>query len=453
MSKSTKAAFAIIDVETTGLSAKNEKITEIAILIHDGQKEVERFHTLLDPERNIPYRITRLTGINNQMVAGAPKFYEIAKKILQLTQGRTIVGHNVAFDYNFIKAEFKEFNYDFQSKTLCTVRLARKAFPGLPSYSLSKITRQLNIPHSDQHRATGDAEATKLLFERIQQEAEHLIEQPTRKLPKALSEEKIAQLPNTAGVYYFLDAMDQIIYVGKSKHIRQRVQSHLNNNSTKKAIEMQDNITNIRITETGSELIALLLESEEIKRLKPLYNRAQIRSVFRYSLYLNMDKDGYFNLEVDKTDTLRKPLTSFSSKREATDFLHLLVEEYQLCQAHCGLHQGDGPCFNYQVHQCAGACCGEESPENYNEKVSQATDRLRYKHEDFTLLEPGRHAKEYGIVGVKAGSFYGFGYLDKKDVQDAKKRQEAIQPHPSNRDSNSIIQSWIRHKSYEMIIE
>ena len=445
--------YAIIDVETTGLSAKNEKITEIALLIHDGEKELERFYTLINPERSIPYRITQLTGINNQMVAGAPKFFEIAKKFLELTHGKTLVGHNVAFDYSFIRAEFKEFDFDYQSKTLCTVRLARKAFPGFPSYSLGKITRQLGIAHDNKHRALGDAEATRDLFEHINRQAPELLETPPKKLPKALSEEKINHLPNCPGVYHFLDSQGEIIYVGKSKNIRQRVKTHLINHSTKKAVEMLDHIADVKAECTGSELIALLLESEQIKQYKPLYNRAQIRSLFRYGIYLVIDQEGYFNLNIDKVSAVSKPLTTFSSKREATDYMHFLVEEHQLCMSHCGLNPSPGPCFNHQVHKCEGACCGKEKADSYNQKVLQATDRLRYKHQDFVLVEQGRNDKEYSIVAVKSGSYYGFGYLNKKDLQDKEKRQSCIQAMLSNRDSNSIVQSWLRSKQYEMIIE
>lgn len=444
--------YAIIDTETTGLSAKNEKITEIAIIIHDGEKEIERFQTLINPEKNIPYRITQLTGINNQMVAGAPKFFEVAKQILKLTEGKTIIGHNVTFDYNFIRAEFDEFDFDFRRKTLCTVKLSRKAFPGLPSYSLSKITTQLGISHSQKHRAMGDAEATLRLFEQVIHQMPELINEPIKKFPKALSEEKINSIPDVAGVYYFLDSNENIIYVGKSKHLKQRILSHLNNHTTKKAVEMLSNINDIKFTITGSELIALLLESEEIKRIKPIYNRAQIRSVFSYGIFLDIDKDGYFDLKIGKNEPLSHPLTAFASNREAKDYMQFLVDEYNLCLSHCNLGTGPGPCFNHQIHKCLGACCGKESAEDYNKRLRIATDRLSFRHQNFILIDQGRNENEYGIVEVKSGLYLGFGYLEKEKLNNNDARSKCIKPMFSNRDSNSIIQSWIRNKNYEMII-
>ena len=137
--------YAILDIETTGLSPSAEKITEIAIYIHDGKKVVESFSTLINPEKKIPYRIIQITGINNQMVESAPKFYEVAKKIVELTDNKIVVGHNVRFDYGFIRNEFKSLGFDFQRKTIDTVKLSRKLIPGKLSYSLGKLCQSLGI--------------------------------------------------------------------------------------------------------------------------------------------------------------------------------------------------------------------------------------------------------------------------------------------------------------------
>ena len=157
--------YAIIDVETTGLSSKTEKITEIAIYIHNGERIVDEFTTLINPEKHISSQITRLTGINNQMVATAPKFYEIAKKIVLMTEGKIIVAHNATFDYNFMRSEFSSLGYDYIRETLCTVKLSRKLIPGKRSYSLGNICNDLNIRNEGRHRAYGDALATTKLFE------------------------------------------------------------------------------------------------------------------------------------------------------------------------------------------------------------------------------------------------------------------------------------------------
>ncbi|MFV0593016.1 MAG: PolC-type DNA polymerase III [Draconibacterium sp.] len=157
--------FSIIDIETTGNSAKYGKITEIAVIQHNGQRITDSFSTLINPEMDIPYFITDLTGINNEMVSIAPKFYQVAKKIVEMTAGRTFVAHNVSFDYNYIREEFARLGYHYTSKTLCTVQLSRKLLPGHRSYSLGKLCSELGIEINGRHRAAGDAFATAKLFE------------------------------------------------------------------------------------------------------------------------------------------------------------------------------------------------------------------------------------------------------------------------------------------------
>ena len=159
--------FAIVDIETTGGFGAKNKITEIAIIIHDGENEVERFSTLVDPQSFIPKNITALTGITNEMVAEAPPFYEVAKRVWEMTENRVFVAHNVGFDYNIIRNEFKELGAKFQRKKLCTIRLAKKVFPGKSSYSLGVLCESLGIPLSNRHRALGDTEATAILFKRM----------------------------------------------------------------------------------------------------------------------------------------------------------------------------------------------------------------------------------------------------------------------------------------------
>ncbi|HOO84978.1 MAG TPA: 3'-5' exonuclease [Prolixibacteraceae bacterium] len=159
--------YAIVDIETTSGSHKTGKITEIAIYIHDGEKIIDSFVSLVNPECFIPEYITRLTGIDNKMVATSPKFYELAKKIVEITENKIFVAHNVNFDYNFIQKEFKELGYNYNRQKLCTVKLSRKYLPGFRSYSLGNLCDELNIEIKGRHRAGGDAYATTKLFELI----------------------------------------------------------------------------------------------------------------------------------------------------------------------------------------------------------------------------------------------------------------------------------------------
>ncbi len=444
--------FAIIDIETTGLNAKNEKITEIAILLHDGGKVTESFHTLVNPEKRIPYHITQITGINDQMVSNAPKFYEIAKKVITLTEGRIIVGHNVRFDYNFLQNEFNEFDYSFKRKTLCTVKTSRKLIPGQPSYSLGKLTTNLGIQHKDKHRALGDANATAKLFDYLLSIDPKVGGEDAVKLPNALSKEQIKNIPHKTGVYYFLNSKKEIIYIGKSIDIHKRVLQHLNNYNTKKSVSIINEITNIKFEITGSELVALLLESDEIKKLNPIYNRAQRRSIYNYGLFSTIDNNGYNRYSIGKIEPMSKPINSFQSMQTAKDFLSNLAEEYELCQKLCGLDPNNGACFNYQLHKCKGACLGIESPYKYNKRHVLSLQKLKFQHKNFIIIEKGPEPGYKSVIQVMEGIYIGFGVIKENEIGNISKVKKAIQPMKNNKDTHNIINSYMKNKKSDIII-
>lgn len=446
--------YAIIDVETTGAAAKYGKLTEIAIILHDGIAVTQTFSTLINPECNIPYNITRLTGITNEMVADAPKFYEAAKKIIELTAGKIFVAHNAMFDYSFVKEEFKRLGYDFKRKTICTVKLGRKLLPGHRSYSLGNICADLEIQITDRHRAIGDALATAKLFEILIQQNNLLESSLFVENTYPLSKERIAKIPARTGVYYFYDAQGNLIYIGKSKDIHQRVLTHFNNSQTKKAIEMRNRITDVSWEETGSELVALLLESAEIKKHKPLYNRSQRRSAFNYGLFSFEDSSGYLNLRINKIEGDEIPLTTFHFQQEGLDYLHNLAQKYALCKKLCHLDNSAAGCFNAQLHDCYGACTGAEGAESYNLRVNKSVHALRYRSQNFFLIDQGRTKNENAIVKILNGQFIGFGYLSiDYTIQHLESLHECIQRYPDNRDIRTIIKGYINRNKNLKIIE
>lgn len=447
--------YSIIDIETTGLSPNREKITEIAIYVHDGEKVVDEFTTLLNPEIAIPYRITQLTGINNKMVENSPKFYEVAKRIVEMTEDTIFVGHNVHFDYNFIRKEFREFGYDYQRKKICTARLSRKLLPGRRSYSLGKLCQELGIQNQNRHRAFGDAAATVKLFEILLKVEKNILDISLKEINTNLDKSVIKKLPQEPGVYYFYNDKDELIYVGKSINIHDRVLSHLTNNSSKRAIEMRNNIADIGFETTGNELIALLLESDEIKKHKPHYNRAQRRNNFPWGLYLSKDEKGYFRLKIEKNDKEDLPLTSFNSQLSAKSHLFTLSEAFTLCQKLCGLFDTKGACFHYNIKQCNGACVEKESPEKYNLRVLQATEPYRLHKTSFLIIDKGRHDGEKAIVGMENGKYLGFGFIDFElngnlSVDDLK---SGLKSYPDNRDIQQIIRSYLKNNKVARVLE
>jgi len=442
--------YAIIDIETTGLSPAKEKITEIAVVLHDGEKITKEFSTLINPEKKIPYRITQMTGISNQMVRNEPKFYEVAKQIVEMTEDRIVVGHNVRFDYGFLRNEFKSLGYDFQRNTLDTVKLSRKLIPGKRSYSLGKLCKELGIDNQARHRALGDALATTELFELLLSIENHPEELNLKGMSASINKSLVENLPAAAGVYYFYDSTDQLIYVGKSINIHDRVLSHLNNNLHKKAIEMKNAIARVDFQITGSELVALLLESSEIKKHQPFYNRAQRRTYFNYGLYSFIDDNGYINLKLMKIIDELNPLYTYSSLHEGKEHLTNLTEQFELCQKLNGLYETSGACFHYQIHQCKGACIGEEQAVDYNERVQKALENYHFDKQNFFVIDKGRTDDEKSVVKVESGKYLGFGFV-LGDATSVDELHCCINPMKDNREVRQIINSFLRKNKLQVI--
>lgn len=439
--------FAIIDIETTGGSAVYEKVTEVAIYIHDGTKITGEYSTLVNPEKRIPPFVSRLTGITDEMVQNAPKFYEVARDIVEMTKDCIFVAHNAIFDYGFLRHEFLRLGYKYHRPTLCTVKLSRKLLPGFKSYSLGNLCQSLDINIENRHRAAGDALATVKVFEKLIEADPSLNGIDLTGLNPSLNKALFSKLPGTAGVYYFHDESGKIIYIGKSRDIRTRVLSHFSNRQSPKAQQMCERVSDISFEETGSELIALLLESDEIKKHLPLYNRLQRRTVYKYGLTSFKNQAGYLNLQITKLTSTVTPHTVFSSYEEANTSLYKLVTKYNLCQKLCGLYQSQGACFHFSIGQCNGACTGKEIPEAYNSRVNAAISIFNHTWQNVLIIDKGRHEDEGSVVLIENGQYSGFGWFDKSEtVMSADQLKECIKPYPDNRDIQQIIRQFTKSK-------
>lgn len=433
--------YAIVDIETTGGYAAGNGITEIAIYIHNGQEVLFHYETLINPQMHIPLHITALTGIDNEMVADAPTFAEVAVQLHTLLKDRIFVAHNVNFDYSFIKHHFSACGYQWNVPKLCTVRLSRKLLPGYPSYSLGRLCQQLNICITNRHRAGGDAAATSMLFSMLLEKNEGTIQSMLKKatkeqvLPPHLPREAFETLPSVAGVYYFKNQKGKVIYVGKAKSIKNRVASHFSgqNPNPQRQHFMRD-IHAIDYTICGTELMALLLEATEIKRLWPENNRALKRFEPKYSIYCYEDQKGYLRLAVNTHQKFQQAVHSFGNLGDAYNFLHRLINKHQLCPKLCAIQKIKGPCLHYQQNRsCPGACIGEEPAEQYNTRLQSALEDLENSLPSFFLLDRGRTADEQSCIWVEKGKFSGMGYLAyESDIKHPDEVKTNLKPYPAN---------------------
>ncbi|MSP84236.1 MAG: exonuclease [Flavobacteriaceae bacterium] len=451
--------YCIIDIETTGGKFNEEGITEIAIYRFDGDEIVDEFISLVNPEIKIQPFVEKLTGINNTMLKRAPKFFEVAKRIIEITKDCVLVAHNASFDYRILRTEFRRLGYDFNKRTLCTVELSQQLLPEQTSHSLGKLVRALGIPIFDRHRASGDALATVKLFQLLlAKDTEKVIvsELIKTEIQKGIAPKLytiIESLLSITGVYHIYNKDNKLIYIGKSKNIKKRINQHFTGVDVK-STKIQKEVFSVTYEETGSELIALLKESEEIKIHKPIYNRAQRKSVFNIALYVEADKKGYLNLKLRKTDGRRKEITSFSTLQEAQNALFRITSDYKLCQKFTGLYNTKESCFQYKIKECDGACIGEISQVEYNSRVQEFITKNSFENQNMVITDKGRNISELSAVLIENGIYKGYAFYDLNfQIHNIEILKNILIPMQNNRESKNIIESHIRKSKYLKIIK
>lgn len=439
--------YAIVDIETTGSHPENNGITEIAIILHNGTGVEGRYETLINPGYKIPSYITYLTGISNETVAAAPVFPDVALNIFNLLSNRIFIAHNVNFDYTFIRHHLMQNGYHWLPKKLCTLKLSRKAFPGLQKYGLGHLCKTFEIPVVNRHRAGGDADATAILFQKILTAGgEKLIKDFLKKdnheqiLPPNLSKENINKLPYVPGVYYFHDAKGKIIYVGKAKCLKKRVLSHFTGlNTGKKRQEFLRNIYEVTFTECPTEFTAFILESIEIKKYWPEYNFSQKKVEQFYGIYLFEDSAGFMRLAIDKKRKHTEPVASFALLGDAHRTLWKLVKEFELHPSLCFLQKQSFVPRGFE-------------PVVYNEKIKRAVAYLQQNLGTFAIVEPPVTGNQQSCVLVENGKFYGMGLLPhNNDSYDSMHLKNYLTMYPENEMIRTLVKSYA-HKNAQSII-
>jgi len=393
----SQAEFCVVDTETTGLSARNNNIIEIGIVVINNLKITDKYHSMINPGRHIPPNITMLTGITFDDVKEAPFFEDVANDISEFIDKKVLVAHNISFDRSFLKKEFLSSESNIPNvPQLCTVKLARKIYPNLRSKSLGSVCRHLKIKNINTHRALSDAEATaKILIkmiEKLQKEKgiENLQElldfqqsaynQTIFNSTKKKLQEDVSSLPDAPGIYYFLNSRNDVIYVGKAKSLKKRVKSYFLSNNQRKAKKIAAQAKRVKIEITNTELTALLAEAELIKIINPKHNRQLKRYGNKYFLRINrthkfpniqltnhFDFDGndYFGLFVsrDKAKTILEIIDKTFELRECTN------REFLKSKA----------CFLAEIERCTSPCTNNNL-ELYKNELDKVYDFLYGKN-------------------------------------------------------------------------
>ncbi len=442
--------YAIVDIETTGSYASANGITEISIHVYDGEKVVEQFETLINPQQPIPYFIQAMTGITDTMVSDAPHFEDVAEKIFSILQNNIFVAHNVSFDYSFVNAHLKTCGYELNSKKLCTVRLSRKIFPGFASYSLGKLCDSLDIKISNRHRAGGDTAATVKVFELLLQndKEQHIAKALQRNskdaiLPPNVPKEHFTQLPYTPGVYYFHNEKGKVVYVGKANNIKYRVNSHFSNNSqSRQKQNFMQHVHGISYQSCGTELMACILESTEIKKRWPIFNTSQKRWEDVYGLFLYEDQNGYQRLAIDKNRKRLSPVYSFHYLADGHAIVRKLIKEHNLCPKLCFLQTDNDSCIGIKEKYCFGACEQTEPPEEYNQRINEAVASLQLEP-SFIIKDKGLNGDDQSCILVLKGHLYGMGYLQ-ADIQitDIETLKEQLTEYKENSFTRNLVRDY-----------
>ncbi len=453
MAPETTELYAILDIETTGGQFNEEGITEIAIYRFDGHEVTDQFISLVNPEIPIQPFVVKLTGISNAMLRSAPKFHEVAKRIVEITQDAILVAHNAPFDYRILRTEFRRLGYDFQSKTLCTVELAQKLLPEQPSYSLGKLVRSLGIPMADRHRATGDAIATvklfKLLLDRdsnkeivrefIRTEVEKGLE------PRLL--DIVESLPSRTGIYYIHREDGTVTFIGRSRNIRKSVNQHFASDARISKI-LRSEVFRVTYDDTGSEMIALLKEHEQIRALTPAHNRIPKKRNYQWMLTIQTDEQGFITLGYRRAE--KNDPACFLSRHDAHANLVRIAQQYKLCPARCGILEPGAACPD---NTPCGACTGAEDAAGYNKRVNEFLLRSVPETDSFIAVGRGRTINERSAVVVENGRYLGYSFFDLNfQINNKNILKNLLIPHQPEGNASAIIRSFlIRNKAIKII--
>lgn len=444
--------FTIVDLEFTGGSPRRDKIMEVALVKYVNGKIIDRFHSLINPEKEVSEFLMALVNFSEKQLKKAPVFEEVAEQIFDFTKDTVLVGFNIRLTYALLKSAFKPTPFRFQRPHLSINMLIEQRFGTAAnledkpkSNSLGGLCRYFGLEYNNRYNLKKRANMIAKVFEKLfikyyPKIDKKLVRSITlaAKLPPNLPPEKVENLPKATGVYYFLDKKGRIVYLGKSLHIRDRIMSHFNTDlESGKKQAMKAAIYDLQYRLTGSELIALLLESDEIKRYMPAFNRAQRRKRYKYGIYLEQNREGYQTLEIDslKPEREKELFQKFSSKWQAFSFVLRAAVKHQLNLECCNL-QSFERWLRQSTYEEGDFTTEEDTVEIHNAKIEKLVAYYSYPSENMIVIDKGRNELEKSVVLIENNQYLGYAYvpLEKLEVlihiEEESGNEEVLQEDP-----------------------
>lgn len=441
--------YAIMATNTISFTEYTHRLLEICIIRRTADRVVDTFRSLLNPRCILPEDLSEVNGINQDAVRFEPVFCEVAEEILDILDGAILVSHNANFNYRVLRDEFKTIGYKFTSPVICTSKLAERAFPSLNMLRLGNVCDYLAIPYKHLNRAEGKAQAIQQLFGKLISQKYTFPEAANQFLPDNAVQYKVDllnlnSLERKPGVYYFKDSQDNIIYIGKAVRLRDRVRSHFNNKSEREQ-KLCSATSKVDFVYTGSNLIAELLESDEIKEHLPPFNIAQKNKTTPYIIVSTENKNGYLQLSIIRKDYSDSVNEVFYNRSSVAKKLREICGLFTLCPKFCGFHRIRGKCNHSTLINCPGACVGEETVDTYNLRVRAALNFLEDDFENFAIKVQGRKNGEMGFVLVRNGVYLGYGFVGMNEqIASFDDFENYLAPKTHSYHTTRIIDSYIR---------
>ena len=458
--------FTILDINFIG-GLNQQNVVELALARHNGEQITQTWHSYINPQKEITDFDLATVHLTEAQLANAPSFAELAPQIEQFIQGTVLTGLAIRQFYAILRHEFKRLSMRFQYKNLDLQTLLNKQTDFLtPNPNLAQICQHLNLPYHQNMNPQARVVLMARLFEDLYITPNKPIKKQqvhsdalNTKFPVNLPRKTAEELPNQTGIYYFLDQKGRIIYLGKSKNIKTRVYTHFNSDlDSLKRLQLKARIYSIQYQLTGSELIALLLESDEIKRYMPAFNMAQRRKKYRYGLFYRKNTEGYLIFYIAHLLPDSEPLQQFSTRWSALAFVANLAAQYQLNLELCGIAKVEEW---MTPHFFPEDFIPPEKPNtaDHNEKIRQIISWYSYPYPNLLIIDHGRTPDEVSVVMIERNKYTGFTFLPLEKIRPIIQQQilptfqrltilpkirQQIKTYRDNPDIRRIIRTWLR---------